>query len=86
MLAKIRLKTLTVAIIFSFIGLAAPVYAENPDHVAKLKNTKQCPGCDLSGADLSKLNLKNANLKGANLRSANLSESNLLQADWKGQF
>ncbi len=33
----------------------------------RLKNTKKCPNCDLSGADLSKVDLTGANLTGANL-------------------
>jgi hypothetical protein len=63
---------------------ATQASAENPDHVARLKKTKQCSGCDLSGANLSKLNLKGAFLKGANLRSADVSNTNLIQADLEG--
>ena len=44
----------------------------NPEDLKKLKETNECPECDLSGA-----NLKGANLQGANLEDADLKEANL---------
>ncbi|CCI08287.1 pentapeptide repeat-containing protein [Microcystis aeruginosa] len=67
--------------VLSCVSLASPSRAENPDHVKKLKQTKQCPGCDLSGADLSGLNLRQANLQGADLSGSNLSRSDLTKAN-----
>jgi len=72
-----KLAILTVLV----LSIAPPLRAENPDHVKKLKQTKQCPGCDLSGADLSGLNLRQANLQGADLSGSNLSRSDLTKAN-----
>ena len=44
----------------------------NPEDLEKLKETNQCPKCDLSGADLEGANLRKANLKDANLGSVRL--------------
>ena len=44
-------------------------------NTAKLKQTNQCPGCDLSNANLAELDLENANLAGANLAGANLTKT-----------
>ena len=61
----------------------------NPEDLEKLKETNECPECDLSGANLKFANLewanlKEANLEGANLRHANLRGGNLLGANLKG--
>jgi len=76
-----KLTTLFSIFILSCVSLANPSRAENPDHVKKFKQTKQCPGCDLSGADLSGLNLRQANLQGADLSGVNLSRSDLTKAN-----
>jgi uncharacterized protein YjbI with pentapeptide repeats len=55
------------------IGFAAPVKAENPEHVRQLLETKRCPGCDLTGANLANIDLSEADLTGADLSGANLS-------------
>jgi hypothetical protein len=39
-----------------FVSLTSPIHAENPEHVKKLKQTKKCSECDLSGVYLSNLN------------------------------
>lgn len=49
-------------------------------NVTKLKDTNQCPGCDLRNAELSELELENANLRGANLAGANLAKTKLKSA------
>ncbi len=46
----------------------------------RLKNTRECQGCDLTGADLRKADLDGADLTEANLKSANLSGANLFEA------
>jgi len=50
----------------------------------KLKTTKSCVGCDLSGANLKGLDLSKANLSGANLQGANLSGTKLVNANLSG--
>ena len=51
---------------FSLIGCAK--YSDEVQaNLTKLKNTKSCPGCDLSGIELISFDLKNADLSGANL-------------------
>ena len=47
----------------------------------QLKNTNQCPRCDLRRADLRRADLSEANLRGADLRWANLSGANLSGAN-----
>ncbi len=56
-------------------------HAFNEGDVAKLKDKKECKGCDLSGADLYRASLKWANLSGANLCNANLDSANLMMAN-----
>jgi uncharacterized protein YjbI with pentapeptide repeats len=57
-----------------------------PEDVLKsLLQSKECPGCDLSGINLEKADLVGANLEGAkliqtNLRAANLEDANLVRA------
>ena len=43
----------------------------NPEDLEKLKETNECPECDLSGANLKFANLEWANLEWANLQGAN---------------
>ena len=47
-------------------------HAFNEGDVAKLKDKKECKGCDLSGANLCNANLDSANLMMANLEKADL--------------
>jgi Pentapeptide repeats (8 copies) len=55
--------------------------AYNEADLQKLKKTKQCPGCDLSGAYLSGADLSGARLPRANLSGADLSRADLSGAD-----
>ena len=48
--------------------LPLSVGAFKPEDLEKLKKTKECPKCDLSGADLEGANLRKANLEGVNLK------------------
>ena len=69
--------------LFSLIGCAK--YSEQVQaNLTKLKNTKSCPGCDLSGIELISFDLKNADLSGANLTGANLRRSDLRGANLTG--
>ena len=52
----------------------------NKADLNKLKTTKSCAGCNLSGANLSGLDLSKANLKGADLHGANLSGAKLVNS------
>jgi uncharacterized protein YjbI with pentapeptide repeats len=58
--------------------------AANPDHVAAFKNTRECPGCDLSGANLGGVQAPGAKLANANLTDANLYGASLRGADLTG--
>lgn len=60
--------------------------AANPEHVAQLLTTGDCPECDLSGISIKDLALQDANLQGANLsgsylQSVDLTRANLAAAD-----
>jgi uncharacterized protein YjbI with pentapeptide repeats len=70
------------AVIFSLSPQAALAY--NPAHLTQLRQTKSCPGCDLSYANLSGQKLTGADLTGANLSAANLRQVNLSQAKLVG--
>ena len=74
---------LTFICFFSFSGCAK--YSEEVQaNLTKLKNTKSCPGCDLTGIELINFDLKNADLIGANLTGANLKGSDLTEANLTG--
>ncbi|MDY6783950.1 MAG: pentapeptide repeat-containing protein [Cyanobacteriota bacterium] len=73
------IKTLLISTSLCFIPAAA--FAANPAHLQRLRETNQCPNCDLSGANLEEANLFGANLINANLRGANLSGTNLGSAN-----
>ena len=68
---------------FSFSGCAK--YSEEVQaNLTKLKNTKSCPGCDLSEIELISFDLKNVDLSGANLTGAILRRSDLTGANLTG--
>ncbi|HEY9810024.1 MAG TPA: pentapeptide repeat-containing protein, partial [Halomicronema sp.] len=81
-----RLKHLTIlAVLISLTGQLS-VRAENPQHVRRLLETKECRGCNLGnvnlrGADLRDVDLRDAYLAGANLEQADLSGAKLVGAD-----
>lgn len=87
-----NLKIHATGVILTLLCFAAPIRAENPDHVRRLLATKECSKCDLSRADLSGVDLsfailidadlREANLKGANLSNADLTRANLSQTDF----
>ena len=53
------------ALIFLFSLIGCAKYSEQVQaNLTKLKNTKSCPGCDLSGIELISFDLKNADLIG----------------------
>lgn len=69
--------------LLAFTGLRFAA-AANPDHVARFRNTHQCPGCDLSKAALGGIQAPNAKLANANLTEANLYGAKLRGADLTG--
>jgi len=70
-------KEIPIITAFILLSLSVSAYAFDPLDLAKLKKTKFCPACDLSGADLSRMNLRDAYLSGSNLKGANLSKARL---------
>jgi len=64
------------------LPLSAGAY--DPKHLKQLKETDQCPKCDLKGAYLEGANLSKANLNGANLRGAYLEYVTLWKANLEG--
>ena len=73
------------ALIFLFSLIGCAKYSEQVQaNLTKLKNTKSCPGCDLSGIELISFDLKNADLIGANLTGAILRRSDLTGANLTG--
>lgn len=82
-----RLLLGSLGLIFAFWGGRA--YAANPEHVAQLLTTGDCPGCDLSEISIKDLALQDANLQGANLsgsylQNVDLTRANLAAADLRG--
>ena len=75
----------TAGVILLTLALSG-LFAYKSGDLTRLKNTKHCPGCDLSranfqGLDFPGANLKNANLKRAKLRFVNLHKANLKDAN-----
>ncbi|HEY7609261.1 MAG TPA: pentapeptide repeat-containing protein [Alphaproteobacteria bacterium] len=58
--------------------------ALDPQHVERLKATKSCESCDLSGAMLEQADLAGARLTGADLSGARLRAADLVGADLAG--
>jgi uncharacterized protein YjbI with pentapeptide repeats len=81
-----RFRVRTIAALCAALALTGLQFAAaaNPDQVAKFRNTRECPGCDLSNAALGGIQAPNANLTNANLRQANLYGAKLRGADLTG--
>jgi len=81
--------SITVSVATAWL-FATPCSAWDEAHLAKLKETGQCAGCDLSGADLRWANVYAAELGGAPnlvdavLDGANLSNANLYGGNLEG--
>ncbi len=76
---------------YGLLGLAllaagGVVRAENPAHLEQVRESHNCPGCDLRGAHLGGLNAELGNLKNADLRDAYMYKANLRGADLTGAF
>ena len=57
---------------FSLMTVSLQVSAFKESDLSKLKETNNCPKCDLVGADLAGMTLGGADLTGANLEGASL--------------
>ena len=70
-----------LSLILSFFFLSGELFAYKKSDLKKMRDTKKCIKCDLSGANLQFTNLSGANLNKANLNKAILSETNLNKAN-----
>ena len=66
-----------LSLILSFFFLSGELFAYKKSDLKKLRDTKKCIKCDLSGANLQFTNLSGANLQFTNLSGANLNKANL---------
>ena len=66
-----------LSLILSFFFLSGELFAYKKSDLKKLRDTKKCIKCDLSGANLQYTNLSETNLNMANLNMANLYKANL---------
>ena len=72
------MRTILSSILATAILMGAPPsVAENLSHVEKLKATKKCEECDLTGANLASMNLRGIDLYRAKLSSADLTGTDL---------
>ena len=71
---------ITFVFLFS-LGGCSKYSDEVQTNLTKLKTTKSCPGCDLTGIELVGFDLKNVDLSGSNLTGANLSRVDLTEAN-----
>ncbi|MDJ0705239.1 MAG: pentapeptide repeat-containing protein, partial [Leptolyngbyaceae cyanobacterium MO_188.B28] len=53
--------------VLCWLLFAETILAANSNDIQKLKETRQCPNCDLRDADLADAYLQQANLRGADL-------------------
>ncbi|MDG2990208.1 pentapeptide repeat-containing protein [Candidatus Synechococcus calcipolaris G9] len=65
-------------------GAIAPAVAAKLEDLYQLRQTGNCPNCDLSYANLRGRNLRGADMSGANLNGANLRGANLMGANLTG--
>lgn len=63
------------------LSTVLPGYAEDPEAIQRLLETRSCVRCDLRDANLQGQNLRRVNLRGANLEGANLRRADLSGAD-----
>ena len=73
---------LIILSVFLLTATANTVQAFNAKDLQKLKQTKECPKCDLRSANLSRANLSEADLRSANLTGAYLRGADLSGATW----
>jgi uncharacterized protein YjbI with pentapeptide repeats len=81
-----RMTALVVVASIVFFVAAGTLSAYNETDLQKLKTTKNCADCDLSGALLMHWVLSGADLSGADLTGANLTGANLTGANLTGAW
>ena len=69
-----------LSLILSFFFLSGELFAYKKSDLKKLRDTKKCIKCDLSGANLQYTNLSETNLINANLRRSDLTGADLTGA------
>jgi uncharacterized protein YjbI with pentapeptide repeats len=77
------IRTCIVLVVLSLVGAIIPAKTSNafdPDDLEKVRDRKDCIGCDLSSAPLHKANLAGLDLTSTDLSSADLSSANLRKA------
>ena len=71
-------------VLFSFSIIShTNVFAYDAEDLARFKQTKHCPRCDLSNADLRGRNLRRSDLREANLSGADFSNSYLRYSNFR---
>ncbi len=71
-------------VLFSFSIIShTNVFAYDAEDLARFKQTKHCPRCDLSNADLRGRNLRRSDLREANLSGADFRNAHLLYSNFK---
>ena len=70
-----------LSLILSFFFLSGELFAYKKSDLKKLRDTKKCIKCDLSGANLQYTNLSETNLNKANLRRSDLTGADLTGAN-----
>ena len=68
------------ALLLATIVLTATAFGFNQEDLDKLKATKACKECKLTGANLNRAYLRGADLSGAVLRDANINFANFINA------
>lgn len=82
---KIIVCMVCIGMVLGMFMIPGEAGAFNPIDLEKVKTTKNCPRCDLSGAYLQWANLNGADLRGANLNGANLYKAYLSRATLWGR-
>ena len=73
-----------ILLVLLFIFFNANLYGYKPEDLGKIRVSKNCSKCELSGANFYEADLQEVNLNGAILHHANLRRSNLSGADLSG--
>jgi uncharacterized protein YjbI with pentapeptide repeats len=76
-----RIPYILIAVVLALIGSA---FAADDALIQKLRDTRKCTLCDLSGAQLSGFNLEGVDLSGSDLHDARMYGTNLRAANLAG--
>ena len=81
---SMRISILKVAAILCTMQIAAATFAYDGFHYSKLKESRNCPKCDLQVANLENLELNESDMSGAVCTAATFENSSLLGVDFEG--